>query len=253
MTTATRSVVITGAAGFIGNAVAEALLTDGHAVVATDIGFDQARTSKMASANPRYRRHLLDVSDEDGWRDVAADLLKRGSTVSGLVTVAAINRVGSVTDYDSADWDAMMAVNVRGVFYGAKHLVPLMRSAGGGSIVNMSSVSAFIGARGGSAYHTTKGAVLSLSRALALELADDSIRVNCVCPGWVDTPFTDRSLSTLPDPAGAQARVTELHALGRMARAEDVAYAVCYLISGKAAFVTGTELVVDGGFMIRKE
>jgi NAD(P)-dependent dehydrogenase (short-subunit alcohol dehydrogenase family) len=128
----------------------------------------------------------------------------------------------------------------------------LMTAAGGGSIVNMASVSAFIGANDGAAYHTTKGAVLSLSRALAQELAPAGIRVNSLCPGWVDTPFTTAYLDAQPDPAAARAKAEGMHALNRMARPEDVAAATAFLLSPAAGFITGTELIVDGGFMIRR-
>jgi NAD(P)-dependent dehydrogenase (short-subunit alcohol dehydrogenase family) len=247
------TVIVTGAAGFIGNAIVERLLAEGRNVIGLDHNFGDAPLGQPLDKMPGCLRRTLDVSAEDDWRVFAAEQAGQADAVTGLVTVAAINRVGPIADYDCADWDAMMAVNVRGVFLAAKHVVPLMQAAGGGAIVNMSSVSAFIGARGGAAYHATKGAVLSLSRALALELADDGIRVNSVCPGWVDTPFTDRYLATLPDPTAARAKAERLHALGRFASPADVAGAVSYLLSSSASFVTGTELIVDGGFMIRKE
>ncbi len=133
-----------------------------------------------------------DVSDPSHWARAISEIESR--KLWGLVTVAAINRPGFIDEYSVEDWDQMMAVNVRGVFLAIRSCVPFMRANGGGSIVNLSSVSAFIGSVGGAAYHSTKGAVLSLSRSLAQELAPSNIRVNFGMSRWVDTPFTSAYL-----------------------------------------------------------
>jgi len=129
-----------------------------------------------------------------------------------------------------------------------KYAVPVMREARGGSIVNLSSVSAYIGADGYAAYHTSKGTVLSLTRALALELAADNIRVNALWPGWVDTPFSDHAIALSEDPAATRIAAGESHALGRMVRTEEVAQAVLFLASEASSYMTGTVLFVDGGY-----
>jgi NAD(P)-dependent dehydrogenase (short-subunit alcohol dehydrogenase family) len=116
----------------------------------------------------------------------------------------------------------------------------------------MAWVSAFVGSSGGAPYHTSKGAVLSMTRSLAQELAPYGIRINAVCPGWVDTPFTDAYINSQPDPSALRAHANRLHTLNRMAKPEEVAEAVIWLLSDRAAFSTGTELFVDGGFMIRR-
>ena len=186
--------LITGAQGEIGRAVQRSVLSSGGGVVAVDLmtGTPERNVESLA----------FDVADERGWNTVLPHL--EGRKVVGLVTVAALNRTGRLEDYSVADWDAMMAVNVRGVFLAMRTVIPFFRQSGEGTVVNLSSVSAFIGAVGGAAYHSTKGAIISLSRALAEELAPDGVRVNSVCPGWVDTKFTAAYLDAQADPVAAR-------------------------------------------------
>ncbi len=243
--------LVTGAGGAIGSATVRLLVERGASVALLDV----AESSAPALAAELGERALFvatDVSDEAQVKAAVASAATHFGGPTLLVTVAAINRTGPVESLAVEDWDRMMAVNVRGVFLPIKHTVPHMKQSGGGAIVNMCSVSAFIGSPGGAPYHTTKGAVLSLSRSLAQELAPQGIRVNSICPGWVDTPFTDRYIESQPDPTGLRAYANGLHALGRMARPAEVAQAVCWLLSEDASFSTGSELFVDGGFMIKR-
>jgi NAD(P)-dependent dehydrogenase (short-subunit alcohol dehydrogenase family) len=143
-------------------------------------------------------------------------------------------------------------VNVKGVFLAYKYAVPLMKAAGGGAIVNLSSVSALVGTSNSFAYHTSKGAVLSLSYATAQELAPFNIRVNAICPGWVDGGFTHQVMRSLSDPQPLFQAARDAHLLGRMARPDEVAEAALFLASSAASFITGTALFVDGGFMVKR-
>jgi meso-butanediol dehydrogenase / (S,S)-butanediol dehydrogenase / diacetyl reductase len=243
--------VVTGAGGAIGSATARLLVERGARVALFDLSTGKAH-ELAAQLGAAARFIPTDVKDETSVRDAVAQTVEHLGRPSLLVTVAAINLTGAVDALAVEDWDMMMAVNVRGVFLPIKHVVPHMKGLGAGAIVNMCSVSAFVGSTGGSPYHTTKGAVLSMTRSLAQELASHSIRTNAVCPGWVDTPFTDAYINAQPDPAALRDYANGLHALNRMARPNEVAEAVCWLLSERASFTTGSELFVDGGYMIKR-
>jgi NAD(P)-dependent dehydrogenase (short-subunit alcohol dehydrogenase family) len=249
-----RTAIITGGAGAIAAATARALAAEGAAVTLLDLptsrGADVA--ASITAGGGKVVFIPADVKDEDSVRAAVAETERQLGRPTLLVTVAAINLTGAVDELAVESWDMMMAVNVRGVFLPIKHTVPHMKAAGGGAIVNMCSVSAFIGTTGGAPYHTTKGAVFSMSRALSQELAPHRIRVNTVCPGWVNTPFTDAYIAQSPDPDGLRAYANGLHAMGRMAEPDEVARAVAWLLSDDASFTTGSEVYVDGGFMVKR-
>jgi NAD(P)-dependent dehydrogenase (short-subunit alcohol dehydrogenase family) len=246
-----KTAIITGAGGAIGSATARFLVERGARVAMLDLPTSHAGEIAVQLGDAA-RFIAADVKDEQSVRDAVAQTVEHLGRPSLLVTVAAINLTGAVDTLAVEDWDMMMAVNVRGVFLPIKHTVPHMKALGGGSIVNLCSVSAFVGSSGGSPYHTTKGAVLSMTRSLAQELAPHNIRINAVCPGWVDTPFTDAYINAQPDPAALRGYANGLHALNRMAHPEEVAEAVCWLLSERASFSTGSELFVDGGYMIKR-
>ncbi|MDX2138222.1 MAG: SDR family oxidoreductase [Chloroflexota bacterium] len=243
--------IITGAGGAIGSATARLLVENGAHVALLDL--PTSKVQEVATQLGDAARLIpVDVKDEQSIREAVARTTDELGRPTLLVTVAAINLTGAVDTLPVEDWDMMMAVNVRGVFLPIKHTVPHMKALGGGTIVNMCSVSAFVGSTGGAPYHTTKGAVLSMTRSLAQELAPHNIRINAVCPGWVDTPFTDAYINAQPDPSALRGYANGLHALNRMARSDEVAEAVCWLLSERASFTTGSEVFVDGGYMVKR-
>jgi NAD(P)-dependent dehydrogenase (short-subunit alcohol dehydrogenase family) len=248
-----KTIAITGGGSGMGAATARLAAADGASVVVLDLPTSQgeAIAGAIRAAGGVARFIACDVKEET---DVRAAFEAIGATgaLHGLVNVAGANRKGHLRSLDCNDWDLVMAVNVRGTMLTIKHAVPLLRRAGGGVIVNMASVSGLIGSDGYAAYHTSKCAIISLTRSLAEELAPDQIRVTAVAPGWVDTPFTNDAVDASPDPAGLRAQANAMHALGRMAQPQEVAQAILWLMTDKASFVTASTLLVDGGFMVKR-
>ncbi|MEL6150739.1 MAG: SDR family oxidoreductase, partial [Chloroflexota bacterium] len=193
-----------------------------------------------------------DISDEAQVKAAFTAIDTQFGGLYGLCNVAGINHQANVLDMELEAWNHMMAVNVRGMVLTMKYALPLMRKHGSGSIVNMASVSGMIGSVGYAAYHTTKGAVMALTRSVSQEFVADNVRVNAVAPGWVNTRFTDDALARTDDPEGIRATAGEFHALGRMAEPHEVAEAAVFLLSDDASFVTAETLFVDGGFMIKR-
>lgn len=187
----------------------------------------------------------LDVSDEDAWERAVNEAVSRYGKLDILVNNAGIYRANTVEDTSSAEWDQVMDVNAKGVFLGIRYAIPAMRKAGGGSIVNISSVAGLAGSRRTSAYNASKGAVRLLTKSTALQYASEGIRANSVHPGTIETPMTEGFLA---DDEQREDRMNRTP-LGRLGRPEDVAYGALYLASDEASFVTGSELVIDGGRM----
>jgi NAD(P)-dependent dehydrogenase (short-subunit alcohol dehydrogenase family) len=229
------TMVVTGGAGGIGTATLRALRAAGHRTVSLDL-----RTAPEADQS-----FTFDLLDEDALAAAFATL----GPIDGLACIAGTNRMGRVTDMPWEDWRHVLRVNVAGTMLAMKHAAPHLTD--GGAVVLMGSVSAHIATEGSVAYHTSKGAVIGLMRATAGEFALRGIRVNAVSPGWVDTDFTNRALAQLPDGEAIRQSADRAHLLGRMARPEEVAEAIAFLLSPEASFIAGEELFVDGGFMRR--
>jgi 2-keto-3-deoxy-L-fuconate dehydrogenase len=231
--------IVTGAASGIGAAVARRLLEGGFEVAA----FDRAEPDLAGAAElgaGRLSWYELDVRDEAA---VAAAVAAAGP-VDQLFNVAGIGSTTAAPETPVEVWDEVFAVNARGTFLTCKHAIPAMIERGRGSIVNVASVAGLIGLRNRAAYCASKGAVIALTRALAVDHVGAGIRVNCVCPGTVDTPWVRR----LVEQAGES--LDDLRArqpMGRLGTAEEVAAAAIYLASEEAAFATGTVLALDGG------
>ncbi len=246
--------LVTGAALGIGRATAALLAREGAAVAITDVldreGEELAADLRHQGREARFWH--LDVTDEaqveSVFHSVAAELGK----LDVLVNNAGISGANKPThEVTGAEWDRVMAVNVKGVFLCTKHAIPHLRNAGGGSIVNLSSIYGLVGAPDAPPYHASKGAVRLMSKTDALLYAGDRIRVNSVHPGFIWTPMVESFLAATGDVTAGRAALDALHPLGHIGDADDIAYGILYLASDEAKFVTGSELVIDGGYTAR--
>jgi NAD(P)-dependent dehydrogenase (short-subunit alcohol dehydrogenase family) len=247
-------ILVTGGSGSIGSAISLELAAAGAAVVVADRDLDAASAvaAQIVEEGGSAASALLDVASSSSVDSVASEAVSRFGRLTGLVNSAGVLRTGDLPSMSDDDWNLMLTVNVSGTFRTTRAVAPYLKRTGRGSIVNLSSVSAFIGSEDGAAYTATKGAVLSFTIGTAGELAPFGIRVNAVCPGWVDGGFTHQAMEQSEDPAALAAYARQLHPLGRMASPRDVANAVVWLMSNDASFVTGTSLFVDGGFMVQR-
>jgi 3(or 17)beta-hydroxysteroid dehydrogenase len=251
-----RVALVTGAASGIGRAAALRLARAGARVVVADVDEAGGRTAReLAASGADAWFARLDVTDETGWRRTVEEAVGRWSRLDCLVNGAGVAVAGGVTELSLEQWRRVLSVNLDGTFLGTKHAVAAMRRLGaGGSIVNVSSASGLVGSPGASAYCASKGGVRLFTKAVALECAKDGIRVNSLHPGAVRTPMWEKAewwpgLVAKAGSADAAYRVLESATpMGRMADPAEVAEAILYLASDASRFVTGSELVIDGGF-----
>lgn len=242
--------LVTGAGMGIGADIAEHFLKAGAAVVVFDINAERARqTVQNLSRHGRTLAIHGDVASEADVQDAVARTVQELGSLDVLVNNAGIAPPRNFVDLTSADWDRQLGVNLKGAFLFCKYAIPHMRGRGG-AIVNISSVHAFISYAGYAAYDASKAGLLGLTRALAVEHGPEGIRVNAICPGYINTPMTEEWLASQPDPELALKQVVGLHPLGRMGTPHDVAEAALFLASDAASFISGTYLVVDGALTV---
>jgi NAD(P)-dependent dehydrogenase (short-subunit alcohol dehydrogenase family) len=243
--------LVTGAASGLGAESARRLARAGAAVMLTDLVADagEAVTAEIVDAGGRAAFLAHDVTSEGDWARVVAGAVERYGRLDVLVNNAGIG--GGPFDlmtHTAEDWRRVMAVNLDGVFFGLRHAGPAMAASGGGSIINLSSILGKVGLPGAAAYCASKGAVLMLTKAAALEWAPLGIRVNSVHPGFIDTPMVSGALHRAENGNERREMIISRHALGRLGEPREIADAVVFLASDESSFMTGAEMVVDGGY-----
>ena len=248
--------VITGAALGIGRACALKLAAEGAKVALFDVLDDAARelVRELQFRSVEVGYWHVDVSNEKEVADAMEAVAHRFGGLDVLVNNAGIAGVTKPThELSEAEWDRVQAINVKGVFLCTKHAIPHLRHRGSGSIINLSSIYGLVGSADAAAYHASKGAVRLMSKTDALTYASDRIRVNSVHPGFIWTPMVEGYLQSTgaTDMKAARAQVDLLHPLGHMGEPDDIAWGVVYLASEESKFMTGAELVIDGGYTAR--
>jgi NAD(P)-dependent dehydrogenase (short-subunit alcohol dehydrogenase family) len=209
----------------------------------------QQLIAAIESAGGQAQYWHMDVSDEAQVKKVFSDVEKNFGPLEILVNNAGISGpIKPTHELSEEEWDRVMNINVKGVFFCTKHAIPSMKKAGRGSIINLSSIYGIISAADVPPYHASKGAVRLMSKTDALLYAKDKIRVNSIHPGFIWTPMVENFLKSSGDIEKGKQAIDNLHPLGHIGEADDIAYGVLYLASDEAKFITGSELVIDGGY-----
>lgn len=240
-----KTAAVTGAASGIGAAIAARFAEAGARVWVVDQNMEEGRNVAQRIGGEFFG---LDVSSEDDCHRAAGTI----GTVDVLANVAGIGHVGSLTNTGAKDLDRLYAVNVRGVFNCCKVFATPMIERGSGSVINMASIAGVTAVRERLAYTMTKFAVVGLTKALALDHSHTGVRFNCICPGRVETPFVRKRLQEYPDPEAAYREMASTQLTGRMVRPEEVAAAALYLAADESVMVTGSTLMIDGGWSAGK-
>lgn len=241
-----KRIIITGGVNNIGKEAARHFVAEGAKVVIGDIN-EPAGRAAVAELGPSTHFVKVDVTDEASVRQLIESAVAWLGGLDVLCQNAGLQHSGAVTEFDAKRWDAIFAVNSRAHFFGAKHAIPHLRKSGKGSIINTASLAGKRGGPGMTAYSASKGAVIAFGTALAMELARDNIRVNTICPGWVDTPFNQPAIDFMGGRAQQENVVKQIVPLGRQAIPSEIAPLFVYLASDESSYMTAQAITIDGG------
>ncbi len=249
-----KSTLVTGAASGIGASIAAVFSQAGAFTYVADRDLEGAKrvAKDLVDRGGEALALGLDVTDEAACSHVADEIKARHGSLDVLVNNAGIGSIGTILQTPGSDLDRLYAVNVRGVFNMAKAFLPAMVAAKRGNIINMASIGGVLGIRDRLAYCTSKFAVVGLTKSMALDHAADGIRVNCICPGRVETPFVQARIAEYPDPEAAYREMSSTQILGRMIQPEEIAASALYLASDESHMITGTAFLIDGGWSAGK-
>jgi len=245
-----KGAIITGASAGIGQATALLFAREGARVVVADVCEERGQETLKAIQAEGGEAILVqvDVSDPGQVADLLKETVKAYDRLDILVNNAGIYFQGTAVEVSNAQWDQLMAVNLKGVFYCSREAVPFMREAGGGAIVNVASEAGLVAVPGQIAYNVSKSGVIMLTKSMAIDHADDNIRVNCICPGTTETPLVREALARAPDPAAARRKLESSRPQDRLGQPEEIAEGILYLASDASPYATGAVLSVDGGY-----
>lgn len=244
----TPIVIVTGGGSGIGLASAEELLRRGSTVVITDI--DDGRAVEASQQLTHLGMSLpvrADMSDATDVAHLVELVSNKYGRIDAVINNAGAQQSGPVTDFSEAEWDHLLGLNPKSCFLSAKYAAPVLAQAGGGAIVNISSVAGIRGGPGQSAYAASKGAIIALSRSLAVELAPQSIRVNCLAPGWIDTDFNSPAIENMGGLEAFHTMIESTVPMKRQGNPSEIAKAAAFLALPDSSYMTGQILVVDGG------
>ena len=246
----TRAIVTGGGAG-IGEAISTRFAEEGARVLVADVDAEAAQKVAGGLAGDGHLSHEVDVTDEGQVEDLVRRAVSEWGGLDVMVNNAGVGVAATAPDTTEQDYERVMGVCVKGTILGMKYAIPAIRDSGGGSVTNMSSIAALVGLPDRAVYSAAKGAILSLTRASAIDHIDEGVRVNCICPGTVDTPWVARITSGYDDPEEARERMKARQPHGRLVSPEEIAAMAAYLASDEAASVVGAAMIVDGGVTAR--
>lgn len=244
--------IVTGAGSGIGRETALIFAQEGANVVVGDYNLEAAQETVELIGHvpdaPKAAAFKVNVANATDAEGLVEFTIQTFGKLDILVNNAGVGVPGTVLTTSEDDWDRIFAVNVKGIFQCSRFAIPKMQGFGGGAIVNVSSIAAIVAVPDRAAYGASKGAVLALTKAMAADHIKDNIRVNCICPGTVDTPWVGRMVASYADPEEARRKMVARQPIGRLGKPEEMAEAICYLASSAANFATGSALILDGGF-----
>jgi meso-butanediol dehydrogenase / (S,S)-butanediol dehydrogenase / diacetyl reductase len=245
-----KRAIVTGAGSGIGRAIALRFVEEGARVVISDVD-GEAATSVVSEAGGETLVRKTDVTDSSEVEALVETSVEEWGGLDVMVNNAGIGVAGTTTDTQEGDYERVMDVCLRGTFLGMKHAIPAIRDSGGGSVINLSSVAALVGIADRAVYSAAKGAILAITRAAAIDHVEEGVRVNCIAPGTVDTPWIGRITAGYDDPEEARRNMQARQPHGRLVTPEEIAAMAAYLASDESASVIGACMIVDGGITAR--